>query len=82
MATAERYFFRSAERSCCRLSSYLASLTFALAVLSVSSFSATPAPAPESKPPLLPSWRAWYVLVLGALVVEIGLFVYLTRLFA
>jgi undecaprenyl-diphosphatase len=34
------------------------------------------------KPPLLPSWRAWYWLVLGALALEIGLFVYLTRAFA
>jgi hypothetical protein len=31
---------------------------------------------------LLPSWRAWYALVLAALVVEVGVFVYLTRLFA
>ncbi|MFD2786021.1 hypothetical protein [Hymenobacter rubripertinctus] len=37
---------------------------------------------PHNKPPLLPSWRAWYWLVLGALGAEIGLFVYLTRLFA
>ncbi|MCA8829137.1 MULTISPECIES: hypothetical protein [Hymenobacter] len=34
------------------------------------------------QPPLLPSWRAWYWLVLGALALEIGLFVYLTRAFA
>ncbi len=39
-------------------------------------------PQPTDKPPLLPSWRAWYWLVLGALGAEIGLFVYLTRLFA
>ncbi|WP_170172603.1 hypothetical protein [Hymenobacter rigui] len=38
---------------------------------------------PESDlPPLLPSWRVWYWLVLGALALEIGLFVYLTRAFA
>ncbi|MET4106773.1 hypothetical protein [Hymenobacter sp. UYP22] len=40
-------------------------------------------PASETEqPPLLPSWRAWYWLVLGALALEIGLFVYLTRVFA
>ncbi len=33
------------------------------------------------KPPLLPSWRAWYWLVLGALAVEVGIFTYLTQLF-
>ncbi|MBB4600761.1 undecaprenyl-diphosphatase [Hymenobacter luteus] len=48
----------------------------------MSSSAPTPIPVPESEPPLLPSWRAWYALVLGALAVEIGLFVYLTRLFA
>ncbi|WBA42108.1 MULTISPECIES: hypothetical protein [Hymenobacter] len=38
---------------------------------------------PESeKPPLLPSWRAWYWLVLGALVAEVAFFTYLTRAFA
>ena len=28
----------------------------------------------EGKPPLLPSWKSWYVLVLLNLVVLIGLF--------
>jgi hypothetical protein len=38
---------------------------------------------PESEtPPLLPSWRAWYWLVLGALVAEVAFFTYLTRAFA
>lgn len=50
------------------------------------SFSAVPHPATSETesdlPPLLPSWRAWYWLVLGALALEIGLFVYLTRAFA
>lgn len=38
---------------------------------------------PESeKPPLLPSWRAWYWLVLAALAAEVAFFTYLTRAFA
>ncbi|WP_187632024.1 hypothetical protein [Hymenobacter lutimineralis] len=37
---------------------------------------------PSDKPPLLPSWRAWYWLVLGALAVEVAFFTYLTRSFA
>jgi hypothetical protein len=42
-----------------------------------------PAPAPEAeKPPLLPSWRAWYALVLGALAAELVFFTLLTRFFA
>ncbi|TGD82805.1 hypothetical protein [Hymenobacter wooponensis] len=36
----------------------------------------------EPAPPLLPSWRAWYWLVLGALAAEVAFFTYLTRLFA
>jgi hypothetical protein len=31
---------------------------------------------------LLPSWRAWYWLVLAALAAEVAFFTYLTRLFA
>ncbi|GGG36703.1 hypothetical protein GCM10011378_11350 [Hymenobacter glacieicola] len=34
------------------------------------------------KPPGLPSWRAWYWLVLAALGAEVAFFTYLTRLFA
>lgn len=41
-----------------------------------------PAPPETEKPPLLPSWRAWYWLVLGALVAEVAFFTYLTRAFA
>ncbi|WP_262908834.1 hypothetical protein [Hymenobacter translucens] len=41
-----------------------------------------PTAAETEKPPLLPSWRAWYWLVLAALGSEIGLFVYLTHSFA
>lgn len=40
------------------------------------------APAADAKPPLLPSWRAWYALVLLALAAEIGLMVAVTRYFA
>jgi undecaprenyl-diphosphatase len=36
----------------------------------------------DARPPLLPSWRAWYALVLGALAAEIALMVALTRYFA
>ncbi|UYZ61020.1 hypothetical protein [Hymenobacter latericus] len=36
----------------------------------------------DNKPPLLPSWRAWYWLVLGALAAEIAVFVWLSRWFA
>ncbi|WP_162910645.1 hypothetical protein [Hymenobacter oligotrophus] len=36
----------------------------------------------DTQPPLLPSWRAWYWLVLGALAAEIGVFVWLSRWFA
>ncbi|WP_165822147.1 hypothetical protein [Hymenobacter edaphi] len=46
-----------------------------------------PAPAPadahdDAQPPLLPSWRAWYALVLAALAAEIALMVAFTRYFA
>ncbi|WP_262712987.1 hypothetical protein [Hymenobacter elongatus] len=42
-----------------------------------------PTAAPDSdKPPLLPSWRAWYALVLAALAAELVLFLLLTRAFA
>ncbi|WP_262489764.1 hypothetical protein [Hymenobacter sp. DG25A] len=41
-----------------------------------------PASPETNKPPLLPSWRAWYGLVLAALVAEIGLFVWLSGYFA
>ncbi|WP_375434750.1 hypothetical protein [uncultured Hymenobacter sp.] len=40
-----------------------------------------PAQSESEKPPLLPSWRAWYWVVLSALAIEIGLFTYLTQLF-
>ncbi|MBO0360176.1 hypothetical protein J0X19_19600 [Hymenobacter sp. BT186] len=40
-----------------------------------------PHPSEADKPPLLPSWRAWYWLVLGALAAEVALFTYLTQLF-
>jgi len=33
-------------------------------------------------PPLLKSWRAWYLLVLAALAAEIVGFTFLTRYFA
>jgi len=36
----------------------------------------------EEKPPLFNSWRGWYVLVLGVLVVEILLFYWLTVSFS
>ena len=40
-------------------------------------------PASETeKPPLLPSWRAWYALVLAALAAELVFFTLLTRFFA
>jgi undecaprenyl-diphosphatase len=39
--------------------------------------------SPETeKPPLLPSWSAWYWLVLAALAAEVAVFSYFTRLFA
>lgn len=34
------------------------------------------------KPPLLPSWNAWYALVLGMLIVVIAIFTLLTSLFS
>ncbi|WP_262490517.1 hypothetical protein [Hymenobacter daecheongensis] len=38
---------------------------------------------PESeKPPLLPTWRAWYALVLAVLAAELVFFTLLTRYFA
>ncbi|QHJ07239.1 hypothetical protein [Hymenobacter busanensis] len=33
----------------------------------------------DHSPPGLPSWRAWYTLVLAALAAEIGFFVWLSR---
>lgn len=36
----------------------------------------------DDRPPLLPSWRAWYALVLLALAAEILLMVAVTRYFA
>jgi undecaprenyl-diphosphatase len=39
-------------------------------------------PEPDQHPPLLPTWRAWYALVLAALAAEIGLFIWLSRYFA
>lgn len=36
----------------------------------------------DARPPLLPSWRAWYALVLLALAAEILLMVAVTRYFA
>ncbi|WP_400191855.1 hypothetical protein [Hymenobacter sp. B81] len=33
----------------------------------------------DTSPPLLPTWRAWYALVLAALAAEIGLFVWLSN---
>ncbi|WP_262710075.1 hypothetical protein [Hymenobacter aquaticus] len=39
--------------------------------------------APETdKPPLLPTWRSWYALVMAALAAELVLFLILTRAFA
>ncbi|WP_303310729.1 hypothetical protein [Hymenobacter sp. BT730] len=40
-----------------------------------------PATPEINKPPMLPSWRAWYGLVLAALAAEIALFVWLSRYF-
>lgn len=40
-----------------------------------------PAHPETEKPPLLPSWRAWYWLVLGALAIELVFFTYLSRAF-
>ncbi|WP_165903876.1 hypothetical protein [Hymenobacter gummosus] len=40
------------------------------------------APANDARPPLLPSWRAWYALVLLALAAEVALMVVVTRYFA
>jgi len=36
----------------------------------------------DEKPPLLPSWRAWYAVVLGTLVLLIVLFFAFTKAFA
>ena len=33
----------------------------------------------DTSPPVLPSWRAWYLLVLVALAAEIGFFVWLSQ---
>ncbi|WP_197031951.1 phosphatase PAP2 family protein [Hymenobacter swuensis] len=70
-----------------RPSSALLEATVSCVILPLSiPFLIVPHPAtPETEsdlPPLLPSWRAWYWLVLGALALEIGLFVYLTQAFA
>lgn len=34
------------------------------------------------KPPLFPSWNAWYALVLGMLILVIAVFTWLTFLFS
>lgn len=36
----------------------------------------------DTTPPLLPTWRSWYALVLLALAAEIALMVAVTRYFA
>jgi len=41
-----------------------------------------PTPPETTKPPLLPSWRAWYALVLAVLGAELLFFTLLTRYFA
>ncbi|GAA4017909.1 hypothetical protein GCM10022408_34480 [Hymenobacter fastidiosus] len=52
--------------------------------LALSTLSPPPVPTPPEteKPPLLPSWRAWYALVLGVLAAELVFFTLLTRYFA
>lgn len=35
----------------------------------------------DEKPPLLPSWRAWYAVVLGTLALLIALFYVFTKAF-
>ena len=37
---------------------------------------------PENKPPLFRSWNAWYILVLGTLLLLIIVFYLLTKRFA
>jgi hypothetical protein len=37
---------------------------------------------PPEKPPVFKSWKHWYVLVLGVLVLQIILYYWLTRSFA
>ncbi|WP_262899472.1 hypothetical protein [Chryseosolibacter histidini] len=36
----------------------------------------------EDKPPVFASWRSWYTLVLGVLVIQMLLYYWLTRSFA
>lgn len=32
----------------------------------------------EGKPPVFKTWRGWYALILGALLFQLGLFLWLT----
>jgi hypothetical protein len=36
----------------------------------------------EDRPPLFKSWKGWYILVLGVLVVQVILYYWITRVFA
>ena len=37
---------------------------------------------PEERPPVFKSWTAWYLIVIGVLVLLIILFIYFTKYFS
>jgi hypothetical protein len=36
----------------------------------------------DHKPPVFDSWSSWYILVLGAMLLQVALYAWLTRLFS
>jgi hypothetical protein len=38
-------------------------------------------PPIESKPPLLPSWKSWYWLVMAALALQVIVYYYVTEVY-